>query len=98
MRDLDGDGRDEIFLLTTTGPDRRKTHSVALFQLQADGSWRHAGGIPAPVCDSDMAALRAGTLKFVPAAHPDIQIGARQTAVQWTAPAPPEQCPENRRD
>jgi hypothetical protein len=98
MRDLDGDGRDEILLLATTGPERRKSHSAALFRQEADGSWRHAGSLPAPVCDSDMAALRAGAVKFVPAARPDMQVGGRQVAVIWARAMPVEQCPENRRD
>jgi hypothetical protein len=94
MRDLDGDGRDEILLLTTMGPENHKSHSAVLFQLQADNAWRTVGRIPAPVCDSDMALLRAGKLAFVPAAHPDIQIGDRHAALQWIQPNPPEQCPQ----
>ncbi|MBV9550923.1 MAG: DUF4153 domain-containing protein [Alphaproteobacteria bacterium] len=97
IRDLDGDGRDEILLLTTTGSGNGVNHNAALFQRQSDGSWHQAGNIEGPVCDSDMAGLRSGSVKFVPAAHPDIQIGARQAVVQWTRP--PSQrgpCPENR--
>ena len=100
LRDLDGDGKDEIILITTSsyGPQahRRTTHGTEFFQQQPDGGWRRAGSIATPVCESDMAALRAGDLKFVPAARPDIQIGSQQAALQWTRPDPPEQCPENR--
>ena len=100
VRDLDGDGKDEILLITTNfygaQEHRRSNHGTALFQQQADSSWRHAGSIGETVCDSDMAALRAGNLKFVAAAHPDIQIGGRQVPMSWTRHNPQEQCPENR--
>ena len=99
LRDLDGDGVDEIVLMSTssygTPNHRRSNHSADLFQLQPDGSWRRIAGLPGPLCDSDVAALRMGAVKFVPAAHPDIQIGGRQAAVTWTRPIPAEQCPEN---
>jgi hypothetical protein len=40
--------------------------------------------------------MRACNLKFIPAAHPDIQIGGRQVPISWTRNSQ-EQCPENRR-
>jgi hypothetical protein len=100
LRDLDGNGKDEILLITTSSfgaqGHKRSSHATALFQQQPDGSWRHDGNIGEPVCDSDMAALRSGAVKFVPAAHPDIQIGGRQMPLRWSGPSPQEQCPENR--
>jgi hypothetical protein len=98
LHDFDGDGREDILLVATTaygGGVKAVLRSTAIFRDYADGSWRSAGAFGETICDSEMAALRAGSFQLVPAAHPDIQIGGRQIPLRWSEAASEQRCPEN---
>ena len=86
VSDLDGDGRDDILLLSETG--EKPSYIGYLFQQSADGRWEYTARLGYPHCDGDLEALRAGRVSLVPSLNRDAMIAGRRLSMQWENVAP----------
>jgi hypothetical protein len=86
VSDLDGDGRDDILLLSEVGTSA--SYTGYLFQQSPDGRWEYTARLGYPHCDGDLDALRAGHVSLAPSLNRDIMIGGRRQTIHWENSAP----------
>lgn len=86
LRDLNGDGRDEI-LLATVG-------RIALFAAEPDGRWTHRGDYRIPYCPGDAAPkdlreeVKRPDLAFASPSWPELRLGDAAARLEPTGPCP----------
>ena len=95
VTDLNGDGVDEVIVVTGSGDDMNWYGSV--LAQQPDGRWTVIGTLPNPHCKGDFQALRNGNFKLAPPITPAlgrIQIGGRDVMFTATNRYQPPTCPK----
>lgn len=86
LRDLNGDGRDDILLATA--------YSIALFSVEADGRWSHQGDYQIPYCPGGdrpkdlREALKRPDLVPAPSPWPDLRLGGAVGQLETRANCP----------
>jgi hypothetical protein len=90
VSDLDGDGKDDVLLLSETG--KQPSYSAYLFQQSSNGRWEYTAWLGYPHCDGDLEALRAGRFSLVPSLNRDVMVQGRRLSMHWNRPPSFENC------
>lgn len=81
--DLGGDARPEVILLAEAD------HTNAVLRQDESGAWVFAGSLPMHVhCQATLEAMRAGSLRAVPAALSDLEVAGQRVTIQPEVLAP----------
>jgi len=93
VSDLDGDGKDDVLLLSETG--KQLSYAAYLYQQSQDGRWEYTASLGYPHCDGDLEALRAGHFSLVPSSKRDAMIDSRRLTMNWNRTPAFENCPKS---